>query len=71
MKVKSAVNRSLSGVQSNISVESHIHKVSLTVVGVSACAIGLWAFASLVGGLIASGGPLALVGDWIKAVFGA
>jgi hypothetical protein len=36
----------------------------------SACAIGLWAAASLIGGMIASGGPVALVADWFKAVFG-
>lgn len=70
MKAKAAINRSVSGIQSNVSVESQVHSVGLTVIGVSACAIGLWAAASLVGGLVASGGPLALVGDWFKAAFG-
>jgi hypothetical protein len=32
--------------------------------------VGLWSLASLVGGLVASGGPLALVGNWFKAVSG-
>lgn len=70
MKAKSAVSQSLSGVQSNIGVQSQIDKVSMAVIGISAFAFGLWAFASIVGGVMASGGPLALAGDWVKAVFG-
>lgn len=70
MKVKTAVNTSIAGTQSDIKVDSQVYTVGLSVVGISACAVGLWAAASLVGGLIASGGPLALVGDWSKAVFG-
>lgn len=70
MRAKTAVSKSGINAQSEVKIESQIHNVGLIVIGISACAIGLWAVASLVAGMIASGGPLALVGDWFKAVFG-
>lgn len=70
MKTQSAVNRTGATVQAEVKVDTQVYTVGLAVVGVSACAIGLWAAASLVGGMIASGGPLALIADWFTAVFG-
>jgi len=40
------------------------------VVAIFGVIVGLWSLASLVGGLVSSGGPLGLVGNWFKAVFG-
>lgn len=51
-------------------VGTEVSKVSMTVVAVFGVIVGLWSLASLVGGLVASGGPLALVGNWFKAVSG-
>ena len=51
-------------------VDEQIMKVGFAVVGVTSCAIGLWAAASLLGGMVASGGPLALVANWFRAVLG-
>ncbi len=51
-------------------VGTEVSKVSVTVVAVFGVFVGLWSLASLVGGLVASGGPLALVGNWFKAVSG-
>ena len=51
-------------------VGTEVSKVSISVVAVFGVIVGLWSLASLVGGLVSSGGPLALVGDWFKAVFG-
>lgn len=70
MKAKTAISRSGVSTQSRLKVDTQIYTVGLTVIGISACAIGLWSAASLVGGMIASGGPIALVADWFKAVFG-
>jgi len=70
MRAKTAASKSGINAQSGAKIESQVHNVGLIVIGVSACAIGLFAAASLIGGMIASGGPLALVGDWFKAVFG-
>lgn len=51
-------------------VGTEVSKVSVSVVAVFGVIVGLWSLASLVGGLVASGGPLALVGNWFKAVSG-
>lgn len=51
-------------------IDVQISKVGLAVIGLSSCAIGLWAAASLLGGMVASGGPVALVINWFRAVVG-
>jgi hypothetical protein len=70
MKVQAKVNTTGSMTREYTRVDEQIYTTGLSVIGISSCAIGLWAFACLVGGLIASGGPLALVTNWAKAVFG-
>ena len=58
------------GASGGVGVGTEVSKVSMTVVAVFGVIVGLWSLASLVGGLVASGGPLALVGNWFKAVSG-
>lgn len=70
MKMRAAATRSKVGVSTDSKVESQVYSVSLVVVGLSACAIGLWAFACLIGGMVAGGGPVGLVTGWFKAVMG-
>lgn len=71
MKAKTSVHQSGSLSQVGAKVDDQVYKVSWAVLGISACAIGLWAAASLIGGMIASGGPVALAADWFRAVFGS
>ncbi len=52
------------------SVSTEVSKVSITFVAILGVAVGLWSLACIIGGLAASGGPLKLVGDWVKAVTG-
>ncbi len=47
-----------------------LSKVGFTMVGITSCAIGIWAMACLVSGMVASGGPLALMANWFRAVTG-
>lgn len=49
---------------------TEISRAGMYTVGIASALIGLWGFASFVGGLIASGGPLSLLGNWFKAVAG-
>lgn len=51
-------------------VDEQIMKVGLGVIGASSCVIGLWAAVCLASGMIASGGPLNLISNWITAVVG-
>jgi hypothetical protein len=65
-----AVRRTEIGVSEQSSVSTEVSKVSITSVAVLGVAVGLWSLACLVGGLVASGGPLQLAGDWFRAVTG-
>jgi hypothetical protein len=51
-------------------VTTEVSRVGIITVAAFGALVGLWSLACLVGGLSASGGPLAFVGDWFKAVTG-
>jgi hypothetical protein len=70
MKTQIAAVRTRSADRTNTKVDDQISKVGFAVIGLSSCAIGIWSAASLVGGMIASGGPVALVANWFRAVIG-
>lgn len=70
MKTTAAVTRSAAGTRSAIGVDSQVYTAGLTTFGLAACAVGLWAAAGLISGMIAGGGPIGLAAAWFKAVFG-
>ncbi len=70
MNTQIAAVKTKNSVRTDDKVEVQISQVGFAVVGLSSCAIGIWAVASLLGGMIASGGPVALVANWVKAVIG-
>jgi len=51
-------------------VATEVSKVGVVTIAAFGALVGLWSFACIVGGMTASGGPLAFVGDWFKAVTG-
>lgn len=70
MRTQRTAIKTRNAVRSENKVDEQVYKVGLVVLGLSSCAIGLWAAASLVGGMIASGGPVALIAGWFGAVLG-
>ena len=70
MKTQIVAVKTKNSIRTDDKVEVQISQVGFAVVGLSSCAIGIWAFASLLGGMIAGGGPVALVAGWVKAVIG-
>ena len=52
-------------------VDEQVYRVGIAVVGACSLAIGIWATIALVSGMVASGGPGALVADWFRAVIGS
>ncbi len=58
------------GTRENASVSDEISKAGVYTLAAASAAIGVWGLACFVGGLIASGGPLAFVGSWFSAVSG-
>lgn len=51
-------------------VTTEVSKISITFVAILGVAVGLWSLACIVGGLVASGGPLEFAASWFKAVSG-
>ncbi|MGB3211778.1 MAG: hypothetical protein WBB19_13825 [Desulforhopalus sp.] len=70
MKTQIAAIKTNTKVRSENKVDEQVSKVGFAVIGLSSCAIGIWAVASLMGGIYASGGPVALVASWFRAVIG-
>ena len=56
--------------EENVSATSEVSKAGIYTVGIVSALIGIWGLACFVGGLVASGGPLSLVGNWFKSVAG-
>ena len=70
MKTQMTATKTRNAVKTDGKVDEQILKVGFVSIGVASVALGLWAAASLVGGMVASGGPLALVVNWFRAVTG-
>ncbi|MBU0681714.1 MAG: hypothetical protein KKD73_09850 [Proteobacteria bacterium] len=59
------------GAGSEVAEQSKALSAAIATIGVGGGAIvGLWSVSCFVGGMIASGGPIAFVASWFKAVFG-
>lgn len=71
MKNMTTATRTDSAVNSNVRVDDQLYKVGVAAVGIASCAIGIWAVVCLGAGMIASGGPFALLMNWAKAVTGS
>ncbi len=59
-----------SGSTASSNTVTEISKVGVFTVAAFGVVVGLWSLALIVGGMAASGGPLAFIGDWFKAVTG-
>lgn len=49
---------------------TEVSRVGVMTIAAFGALVGLWAVACIVGGMVASGGPLAFIGAWFKAVSG-
>lgn len=53
-----------------VKIDEQVYRVGIAAVGACSLAIGIWAMVALVSGMVASGGPGALISDWFRAVIG-
>ena len=65
-----AKQKNIAGTHTQTDASTEVSKVGVITVAAFGVVVGLWSLACLVGGMAASGGPLAFVGDWFKAVTG-
>jgi hypothetical protein len=57
-------------INSTSDATTEVSKIGVITVAAFGTLVGLWSLACLFGGMMASGGPLAFVGSWFKAVSG-
>lgn len=53
-----------------VNVKTEVNKVAIGSLAVVAGLVGAWVITAFVGGLLASGGVIPMISDWIHAVFG-
>jgi len=53
-----------------VNVDNEVNKVAVTTMAIAAGLVGAWVVTAFVGGILASGGLMPLVSNWIQAVFG-
>lgn len=70
MKNSTGTDRSRTATSATTNVSTEISKTGITAVGIVAGIIGCWAIASMVAGVINSGGPIDLMASLFKAING-
>lgn len=53
-----------------VNVKSEVNKIAVGTLAVAAGLVGAWVITAFVGGLLASGGIIPMVSNWVHAVFG-
>ncbi len=56
--------------QTAVSAQAEVSRGAVTTMVGAGVVIGLWALASVVGGLIVAGGPISLIRSWFGAISG-
>ncbi|MCL7489121.1 MAG: hypothetical protein M8357_13220 [Desulfobulbaceae bacterium] len=53
-----------------VNVNAEVNKAAIGTLAVAAGLVGAWVVTAFVGGLLASGGVIPMISNWIHAVFG-
>ena len=56
--------------KTTVDANAEISRGALVSIGAAGAVVGLWSFASLIGGMVAAGGPFSVVKAWFGAVTG-
>jgi len=70
MTATNTIAKTRSNTKTAVDTRAEVSKGAMIAVNTTGAVIGLWAFASLVGGMVAAGGPFALAKAWVGAVVG-
>lgn len=53
-----------------VNVNTEVNKAAVTTMAIAAGLVGAWVVTAFVAGIMASGGIMPLVSNWVQAVFG-
>ncbi|MBU0664778.1 MAG: hypothetical protein KJ990_09585 [Proteobacteria bacterium] len=63
-------NKTRTSVNENTQSAVELHKAGVTTISITSLLLGSWAVACMTAGIIASGGPVGLATNYIKALIG-
>jgi hypothetical protein len=70
MNNATAKTKAIPAAREELRLDTELSKVGIATMGFIGISIGLWAVACMIGGLVASNGPLAFISSWFGAVVG-
>ena len=70
MKNTTSIDRNHQATNTTSNITSEISKTGITAIGIIAGIIGCWAIASMIAGVVNSGGPIDLATSLFKAING-
>ena len=65
-----AKNRARTGVDTSVQIQAEVSRGAVRALNIAGVIVALWVAACIVGGMIASGGPIGLIKGWFAAVTG-
>jgi len=64
------ISKTRSNTTTSVDTRAEVSRGAMIAVNTAGAVVGLWALASLIGGMVSAGGPLALAKAWFSAVAG-
>ncbi len=64
------MTRTRTSERTNVAVQAEISRGAVATMVGAVAIVGLWSFASLVGGLVVASGPITLAQSWFGALLG-
>ncbi len=70
MTATNTIAKTRTNTKTSVNTQAEVASGAMVSINVAGAIIGLWSLASLVGGMVAAGGPISLVQAWFGAVAG-
>ena len=70
MTAINTIAKTRANTKTSVDTRAEVASGAMVSINVAGAVIGLWSLASLVGGMVAAGGPISLVQAWFGAVAG-
>ncbi len=70
MTATNATAKTRTNTKTSVDTRAEVSRGAMISINTAGAVIGLWSLASLVGGMVAAGGPFALAKAWFSAVAG-
>jgi len=70
MTETNSIAKTKTSTKTNVDAKAEVAKGALRTMGAAGVVVSVWSVASLIGGMVASGGPISLIKAWFGAISG-